>query len=260
VIILLACVAILIWIMRRSSSTTKSPHDTTHRDEPISDKGTWAVLAQDKYLWLIAGLVIALNWVNSSGEYLLDRLVVAASHETADPKAYIGAFKADYFAWYNGIGLVLQLFVVSRVLRLVGVRKALLVMPFFALAAYGAAVFFPVVAVMRLVKIGENSLQYSLQDTTRNALFLVARRDEKFVGKTFTDTIAVRLGAIMSSLMVFIGSGLGWSTRTFLIINVVLAAIWIVFALWIGREHKKRSAERDRATSSEEPQTARTSP
>jgi ATP:ADP antiporter, AAA family len=259
VIVLLACIATIFWIMRRAGTTAKSPHDTTHHDEPISEKGTWAVLSHDKYLWLIAGLVIFLNWVNSSGEYLLDRLVVSAAHDAADPKAYIGAFKADYFAWYNGIGLVLQLFVVSRVLRLVGVRKALLVMPFFALAAYGAAVFFPVVAIMRLVKIGENSLQYSLQDTTRNALFLVARRDEKFVGKTFTDTIAVRLGAIMSSLMVFIGSALGWPTRTFVIINVVLAAIWIIFALWIGREHKKRSAERDRATSSEEPRTARSS-
>jgi ATP/ADP translocase len=87
----------------------------------------------------------------------------------------------------------------------------------------------------------------------------VARRDEKFVGKTFTDTIAVRLGAIMSSLMVFIGSELAWSTRTFVVINVVLAAIWIAFAIWIGREHKKRSVERDGATSSAEPRTARSS-
>src|SRR5262249_34210731 len=190
------------------------------------------------------------NWVNSSGEYLLDRVVVAASHETADPKQFIGASKADYFAWYNGIGVVLQLFVVSRVLRLGGVRKALLVMPVFAVAAYGAAVFFPVLAVMRLVKIGENSLQYSLQDTTRNALFLVARRDEKFVGKTATDTVAVRLGAIMSALMVLVGSTLEWSTRTFAIIDVALAVVWIGFAFAIGREHKKRSAG---ATSSARP-------
>ena len=69
----------------------------------------------------------------------------------------------------------------------------------------------------------------------------------------------MRLGAIMSSLIVFIGSALGWSTRTFVIINVVLAAVWIAFAIWIGREHKKRSAERE-ATSSGEPKTSRTSP
>ena len=75
---------------------------------------------------------------------------------------------------------------------------------------------------MRLVKIGENSLQYSLQDTTRHALFLVASRVEKFVGKTAVDTVAVRLGAIMSTLMVLLGTHLGWSTATFAAINVVL--------------------------------------
>ena len=77
---------------------------------------------------------------------------------------------------------------------------------------------------MRLVKIGENSLQYSLQDTTRHALFLVTSRVEKFVGKTAVDTIAVRLGAIMSAVMVFVGTRRGWSTRTFAIINVGLGA------------------------------------
>jgi AAA family ATP:ADP antiporter len=239
VVILLACVALIIWIERRSEVVLHAP---IAHDEPLSDQSPWQLLAHDRYLWLIAGLVIFLNWVNSSGEYLLDRTVVAAAKETADPQRYIGTFKADYYAWYNAIGVVLQLFLVSRVLKLVGVRRALLVMPIFALAAYGSAVLFPVVVVMRLVKIGENSLQYSLQDTTRHALFLVATRVEKFVGKTATDTIAVRLGAIMSAVMVFVGSRLGWSTRTFAAIDVGLVIAWIGFALAIGREHRRRSA------------------
>ena len=120
-----------------------------------------------------------------------------------------------------------------------GVRRALLFLPVFALSAYGAAVAFPVLAVVRLVKIGENSLQYSLQDTTRHALFLVASREEKFVGKTAVDTVAVRLGAIMSTLMVLLGTHLGWPTATFAAINVVLATLWIVFVFAIGREHRR---------------------
>lgn len=96
---------------------------------------------------------------------------------------------------------------------------------------------------MRVVKIGENALQYSLQDTTRHALFLVSSRVEKFVGKTAVDTIAVRMGAIMSGLTVFVGTRLGWSTSTFAAINVGLAAIWIGFVLLIGREHQRRSAQ-----------------
>ena len=152
-------------------------------------------------------MVVFLNWVNSSGEYLLDRTLLVAAQEAAatrgvQPGEFIGAFKADYYGWYNLIGVVLELFAVSRILRLVGVQRALLALPAFALFAYGAAFFVPVLAVMRLVKIGENSLQYSLQDTTRHALFLTATRAEKFVGKTAVDTVAVRFGAIMSASMV----------------------------------------------------------
>src|SRR6185369_16862502 len=140
-------------------------------------------------------------------------------------------------------GVALQLLAVSRILRVAGVRRALLVMPFFALGAYGVAALFPVLAVMRIVKIGENSLQYSLQDTTRHALFLVTSRVEKFVGKTAVDTIAVRVGAIMSALMVFGGTHLGWAPRTFAIVNVGLALGWITFVILIAREHRRRSAE-----------------
>ncbi len=245
VLILLVCAFMIGWAGRRPFSVAGKP--AAAEAEPLSQEGAFQLLFRDKYLLTIAGMVIFLNWVNSSGEYLLDRTLLAAATDAAAHGAradvFVGAFKADYFGWYNLIGLVLQLFAVSRILSLVGVKNALFFLPGFALVAYGVAVFLPVLAVMRLVKIGENSLQYSLQDTTRHALFLVASRAEKFVGKTAVDTVAVRLGAIMSACMVWFGTRLGWSTSTFATINVVLALAWIAFVFAIGREHQRRSGE-----------------
>ena len=219
-VILLACVALIVWVQRRAAA-----HRRAAREEPLSQEGAFQLLIRDKYL--------------------LDRVLLSAAVQAqasgASAQAFIGAFKADYFAWFNTLGMILQLFAVSRILRLVGVRRALLFLPGFALIAYGAAAALPILAVVRLVKIGENSLQYSLQDTTRHALFLVASRVEKFVGKTAVDTVAVRVGAIMSTLVVLLGTHLGWSTATFATINVVLAAIWIGFVLAIGREHRART-------------------
>ena len=242
VFILLGVVALILWIERRSRAHGLEVAHAVKVEEPLAKESPWHLLANDRYLMWIAALVIFLNWCNSSGEYLLDRTLLVAAKDSADAHQYIGTFKADYYAWYNGIGVVLQLFVVSRVLKHVGVRRALYVMPVFALLAYGGAAALPVIAVMRLVKIGENSLQYSLQDTTRHALFLVANRTEKFVGKTAIDTIAVRVGAIMSTLFVFVGSHLGWATSTFAAINVALALAWLATVLMIGREHEARTA------------------
>ena len=261
VLMLLAVVALVLWIERRSHAPVLDMARVVQKEEaPLSNTSPWRLLAHDKYLISIAILVVLLNWVNSSGEYLLDRTLVTAAKDAArhgaDSQAYIGAFKADYYAWYNGIGVALQLFVVSRVLKHIGVRNALFFLPVFALGAYGFAALVPVLAVMRIVKIGENSMQYSLQDTTRHALFLVANRTEKFVGKTAVDTIAVRIGAIMSTVVVFTGTRLGWSTATFATINVGLALAWIGAVLVIGREHRRRSAA---VTDSAESRTARPS-
>jgi ATP:ADP antiporter, AAA family len=246
-VILVLFVALILWVEWRHIGV-KVHHRDEHRDEPLSAESAFHLLARDKYLVLIAALVVLLNWVNSSGEYLLDRTLVLAAHEAGgDETAFIGAFKADYFSWYNLIGVVLQLFAVSRIFEVVGVRNALFFLPLFAFGAYGVAAIVPVLAVVRIVKIGENGLQYSLQETTRHTLFLVTSRVEKFVGKTAVDTVAVRLGAIMSTIVVLIGTHFEWATRTFAIIDVALAACWIVAAIFLGREHARRSIETPRA-------------
>jgi AAA family ATP:ADP antiporter len=259
-VILLACVGLITLIERRSSSRSPRPEEA-QAHEPVASESAWRLLAHDRYLWFIAGMVILLNWVNSSGEYLLDRTLVAAAKEAAthgvSSQTFIGSFKADYYFWYNAIGVALQLFAVSRILRVAGVRAALFVMPVFAFGAYGAATFAPILAVMRFVKIGENSLQYSLQDTTRHALFLVTSRAEKFVGKTAIDTVAVRLGAILSSVMVFLGTHRGWPIRTFAIVNAGLAIGWIGFVLLIDREHNRRVAEQARPSEAQAPRPVR---
>jgi AAA family ATP:ADP antiporter len=248
VAILLGCVGLIVLIERRVAGRRLGLREA-RPEEPIAKETAWQLLARDKYLWFIAGMVILLNWVNSSGEYVLDRTLLvaakAAAAHGASQQTFIGTFKADYYFWYNAIGVALQLFAVSRILRVAGIRRALLVMPAFAFGAYGVAAIAPLLAVVRIVKIGENSLQYSLQDTTRHALFLLTSRVEKFVGKTAVDTIAVRLGAIISAVMVFVGTHHGWPIRTFAIVNVALALGWIAFVLLIGREHHRRAAQRD---------------
>src|SRR5664280_1657301 len=100
VIILLLCVALIVWVERRALAAKDKP-DQASADEPLSAESAFHLIARDKYLLLVAGLVVFLNWVNSSGEYLLDRtLLVAAGQANGhgqSAEAFIGAFKADYF-------------------------------------------------------------------------------------------------------------------------------------------------------------------
>jgi ATP:ADP antiporter, AAA family len=244
--ILVVCVTLLLWVERRTfDGESKRATVSVSKEEPLSQESAFQMLRHDKYLFLIAMMIILLNWVNSAGEYVLDRTLLAS---IADPNnhagamAQVGAFKADYFAWYNAIGMALQLFAVSRILGKLGVRNALLFLPVFALFGYSAGAVVPILAVFRLVKIGENALEYSVAETSRHALYLVTSRAEKYVGKTSVDTISVRVGAILSASVAWIGSGVGLTSGAFAGLNVALAAVWIAVVIAIGREHRRRLA------------------
>ena len=99
----------------------------------------------------------------------------------------------------NVLSALIQAFVVSRVLKHFGVRVALLVLPVVALIGYAAMAFVPLLSFIRGAKLAENSLDYSLQNTTRNALYLPTSREAKYKAKQANDTFFVRFGDVLSA-------------------------------------------------------------
>ena len=173
------------------------------RSEPVPRLlGGIGLVLRDHYLLLIALLVVLLNWINTTGEFILADFVqrdadlrVAASGGTLDKGTLIAAFYGDFQFWVTVAGLAIQLFLVSRIYRTVGVRGALLIHPVIVAFGYGLLAlspvlggFVPIFTLIRLIKIGENSIDYSLMNTTRHALFLPVDRDAKYEGKTAIDT------------------------------------------------------------------------
>jgi AAA family ATP:ADP antiporter len=245
-VILLVCVGLFAWIGVRVGAAGQGRGEDSP-EEPLVHEHVLRVLRRDKYLLLIAGLTLLLNWVRSNGDYLLDRTLLAAvadakSHGIA-PSTFVTSFKADYFQWVNIGGVVLQLFAVSRIMNRLGVRAALLVLPSVAFLEYGMFLVAPVLSLFKIAKIGESSLEYSVQNTARQALFLVSSRVEKYVGKTAIDTFVVRAGDALTALVVWGGSRAAFSTQTFAMLNLGLITVWIAAVFAIGKENMRRSGE-----------------
>jgi AAA family ATP:ADP antiporter len=217
---------------------------------PVTRRGTFRLVFQDRYLLLIAFLLLVLNWVNTTGEYILGRTVGTAA-ETAvaagmadglSVSEYIGRFYSEFFFAVNLLGLVVQLFVVSRILKYLGVRVGVMVLPAIALFGYAILAFAPILALVRVVKIAENATDYSLQNTVRNVLFLPTSREQKYKAKQAIDSFFVRAGDVLSAGLVFAGTTLlGLSVSGFAQANLVLAAIWLLIAFAIGREYTRKS-------------------
>ena len=95
------------------------------------------------------------------------------------------------------LGLLLQLFVDVARHALVGVRGSLFILPVLALVNYSIIALAPVLAVIRLGKILENSTDYSIQNTLRHALFLPTTREAKYKAKSAIDTFCTRFGDVL---------------------------------------------------------------
>lgn len=211
-------------------------------EEPLEPTGAFELLMKDKYLALIAGLTLVYNGVNSIGEYVLDRVMLESALRSASEQEFVANFRGDFYSWVNAIALGLQLFAVSRILKVTAVRGALFVMPLISLFCYGSMGLSASLLVISSAKALENGLDYSVQSTTRHALFLVTSREAKYKAKVLIDTFFPRLGDSLAALTVFAGAQIfALSTKSFVAVNLVLIAAWFAFAWGIARRHKEKS-------------------
>jgi len=217
-----------------------------HVHEPVGRGNAFALVARDPYLLVFAILVLVLNYVTKSGDYVLDRMLLAQAGDHAHTLAvskseYIGMFKARYFEWINVLGVAMQMFVVSRVVKYFGLRKALVFVPLASTLGYSVALAFPLIHVLLVGRVSESSLDYSLSNTTQQTLWLVTSREAKYKAKQVIDTFFKRAGDTSSAAVVWLGARYAFETRTFLTINVALSLVWVALALWLGRRFEKRS-------------------
>jgi AAA family ATP:ADP antiporter len=225
-------------------------------DDPIGGQGGFTLVLNDRYLLLIAAMLVAVNVVNTTGEYILSNaaaehaahLVPGDAEDTAvaaERRELIKTFYSDFFFWVNLVAFLLQAFVVSRVIRWFGVRRALFALPLVALATYGGIAVIGGVALIRVLKIAENGTDYSLQNTLRQMLFLPTSRDVKYKAKAAIDTFFMRAGDLLAALVVFVGvNQLGLQGRQLAIANVALIGAWFAIAVGIARHHARLSPDR----------------
>ena len=249
--VLLVCCAALTWWINHRHVRDSEKHIQQEAEKPLSKKGGFHLIFRDRYLMLIAALIVLLNVVNTSGEFLLGKLVVAeaarafpdAATMVAERQGFIGGFYGEFFGWVNITGLVLQTFFVSRIFKAIGPGGALFILPAIALTGYSVILVAPILGLVRVLKILDNSTDYSIQNTARQALFLPTSREAKYKAKAAIDAFFMRFGDVLQAGIVYAGTALGFVLSSFAALNVALTVLWFFIAAALGRQYKKRSAK-----------------
>ncbi len=257
---LLVSVFLTRWADRRgpggepSSGSMPAPTQGPMPEGPLP--GSVATVLRSPYLLAVGVITLLMAWTNTTGETVLFRVVQDTLAEEASEaritgdalvdftKAGTTAFYADFFSWVNLCALLLQALVASRLLKYGGFGAILMLMPSIALLSYATMAVLPVLAVVKLMKIAENSTDYSVNNTARHVLWLPVSAEEKFKGKPTIDTLFVRVGDGLSAGTVLVGQRvLSLATVGYFALNVALVVIWIAVAVFVVREHGRLSHE-----------------
>jgi AAA family ATP:ADP antiporter len=250
-----------------------------------SKRGGFALILHDRYLRLLAAMLLVATVINTSGEYVVSKLATdrseayaaqvvaaapaggtspagdastageskagdgkAADGESAEAKAikkaqgeYLASFFSSYYSLVNLLSALLQALIVARLLTRLGLRRALFIMPLVVLGGWFSLLLFANVTVVRIAKTAENSLDYSLHNTVRHALFLPTSRAAKYKAKAAIDSFVVRMGDVVAGLgiVVILVEVLELGVQAFAAMNVALAAVWLLLAARAGRLHDK---------------------
>ncbi len=216
-------------------------------------RGGLAMIATSRFLLAAAAITLLLNWVNTNGENLLYSVIVeflqseVAAKGLTDPGAIedftkngVAAFYGNFFTWVNVVALVLQALVASRLLKYGGFGVILLMLPVISLLSYAAMALVPILIVIKMMKVAENSTDYSINNTARNVLWLPTTRAMKFKCKPAIDTVFVRLGDGFAAATVWFGANvISVSNQGYFAFNVALVFVWLAAAVVLIREHRK---------------------
>ena len=233
--------------------------------QPLAKGGAFNLVIGKRYLLLIAFLLIVSNLVNTTGEFILGKTVIQEAQRLANVapataaaewtmptgeeqkskrvRDFIARFYGDFFFTVSVVSGLAQLFLVSRLMKLCGVPASLYFLPFIALTGYSIVSFMPALGIILWAKVVENSTDYSLQNTARQALFLPTTREEKYKAKAAIDTFFVRIGDLLATALVILSVQFSLALQTLSVVNVSLTALWLLLVLGIGVSYRALAAQ-----------------
>lgn len=253
---LLVVQLLLYWLVLSRPDAEPSPRED-ERDRPNSVLGGFALVFRSRYLALIALLLVLLNLVNSTGEFLLSTFAESraeasladalARNPNLDADAFMsksfGLFYSDFFFWVNILGVFLQALVASRIVKYLGLGGLLFALPIVAVANYGWLALGLGFGAFRWLKTAENATDYSIMNTAKATLWLPTSHEEKFQAKQAVDTFFVRIGDVLAAIVVFVGTQLALSPRGFARVNVIVLLVWLIVTALVWRRYHQRTPD-----------------
>jgi ATP:ADP antiporter, AAA family len=180
---------------------------------------------------LNVSLFLLLYAVTSTFLYFQQAAVVSHSFES---RAAQTAFFASVDLGVNVLTLAVQLFLTGRILKRFGVGTTLSLLPVFSVIGFGAVALVPTLASVVGFQLIRRAGNFAIARPTREVLFTVLPREDRYKAKSFIDTAVYRLGdqigAWSFALLTYLKLGLAEIS----IVAAVASVLWLFNSWWLG--------------------------
>lgn len=204
--------------------------------------GLWAGithLSRSPYLINI-GLYILLYAITST--FLYFQQAEIAKSAFADRGARTQFFASVDLA-VNVLTLFIQIFLTGRMLRSLGAAKCAALLPLLTIVGFVILALSPTIGVIVGCQVIRRVGNFGLAKPTREVLFTVVDREDKYKAKNVLDTVVYRLGDQVGAWTYALFSGFGVAGLA--LVALPFAIGWLINGWWLGTRHDEMAARRD---------------
>lgn len=222
-------------LTRLSPSLSHRP-DAGSAERPIGGSvvAGYAHAFRSPYLANVS-LFILLFAVSSTFLYFQQAGIVAAAFKSRGAQT---AFFATLDLAVNVLTLVVQLLLTGRIVLSLGVALTLALLPALTIIGFGGLAWAPRLGVVAVFQVLRRAGDYAIARPTREILFTVVPREDRYKTKSFIDTVVYRFGDQLGAWSVALLRIFGLGASEVALVAIPVTVLWLVNALWLGRRQE----------------------
>ena len=239
-LVLAGCAAIVLLVLRRHH-VDDAAFDAYERG--VGGQEAIRLVSESRPLRILA---LAVGFAAAGAAVVDQQLSMAADEMGGGSGAAIAAFLAEVTAYLSIAGFVVQVALISRIHRTVGIGFALLLLPLGFSAS--AAVILGTGALWAVAgaRVLGTTLRYTLDKTTREVLFLPLSAELRHRVKPFIDVTMDRFAKAVTALVLLVliqpwGLGLDWRLLSYA--TLAITGLWVAVAIRARQEYLRSFRE-----------------
>lgn len=227
------------WRLERQVSRTADGQSqrpgAVDADSEISTGGLWQGILHVLRSPYLAMICVFLFFVQAAGTQLYFQQAEIVGAQVVDDQE-----KTQWFAYIDLstqlLTLLGQLFVAGFVLRRLGVASALMLLPLVYLVSFSWLAAHESLYVVSAAMVMTRATGYGVTVPSREVLFTVVSREDKYKSKSFIDTVVLRGGdAVSGQLYGSLRNLGGFASGTLNLFTLPLVILWAYAAFRLGR-------------------------